>query len=156
MKETMEVFDVILSNNTLEDYDHILSLFKEYKHTKRDIKLSLLLNEGKKVELIINEFSSNSPGVLYIELCDIGDISDIGDDLISIKYPLLKVCGAIKELKFKINLDFIESLEIKVAVMSTHYGKTLKTLLEDGVKLKATQMIDSEGNIFKFYLSPID
>ena len=61
-------FDIELFNNRIEDYEEILSRFSNWKEYKREINLSQLLEEGKKIEFQVE--IPNNQSVLYVSVFD--------------------------------------------------------------------------------------
>lgn len=138
-------FKVDLDNNTLDNYDIILSLFKDWKSYKREIKINSILND-KKIEFIL-DIRSHTIGVMYIPL-----LSEFDD-----KSILKNACCSIKKFKFIIKNNVIISLDIEVTLLETQYGNILKNILEyidiveENIYLK--QYIDINNNVMLFYIS---
>jgi hypothetical protein len=51
-------YDVVLENDVeLNHYDRLLTKFPQWKQYKREIKLNVLLNEGKRIGFDVTEIS---------------------------------------------------------------------------------------------------
>lgn len=146
-------FDVKnLDNNTLEQYESFLSKFKVWPQYKREIKLSTLLNEGKKIEFTVN-IESHTFGTHYIEIIDSNEESTQ-----RIETSLNKACGVVKDVKFILNGNNVELLSINIKFLDTQYGKICKKLLEEEFLLILKQKILPEigitkKSIMKFYIT---
>jgi hypothetical protein len=129
----MYEFDIELDNNTLDQYDNILSRFKIWSQYKREIRLNSILESNKKIEFII-EIEDES-------MCISSDVN----------YTLNNACAAIKSMKFIINGNSIESLKIQIKIIDTYYGKILSEILKSGISVKINQNI-IDGVILSFYI----
>jgi hypothetical protein len=137
----MEVkYSVQLEDNRLEQYDKILSNFKNWKEYKREIKLNSLL-ESKRIEFEIN-ISSHTFGVLYVELSPPHGDTEV---------RLNGVCAAITDMRFILNEDKVDLLEINMKFLTTICGKEASTLVDSGLDLILKQLIVNDS-VIKFYL----
>ena len=59
-------FNIELDNNTLEQYEKLLSNFNNWSQYKRDIKLNSIL-EDKKIEFTL-DISGHGHGVMYVNV----------------------------------------------------------------------------------------
>ena len=59
-------FNIELDNNTLEQYEKLLSNFSNWKEYKREIKLNSIL-EDKKIEFTL-DISAHTLGVMYVNV----------------------------------------------------------------------------------------
>jgi len=134
-------FEVILDNNTLADYEVFLNRFKNYKENLREIKLNQLLNEGKRIEFIVDIIRHPS-GVYYLEL----ENDDIKFDI-----SLKNAAATIKDFKFILNGNKIDKLIINTKILTTPGGKELQLLLESGFVIIAKQLF--APSFVKFYLT---
>jgi hypothetical protein len=134
-------FEVILDSNTLDDYEVFLNKFENYKENLREIKLNQLLNEGKRIEFIVDIIRHPS-GVYYLEL---------ENDDIKFDTSLKNVAAAIKDFKFILNGNKIDKLTINTKILTTPGGKELQLLLESGFEIIAKQLFSP--NFVKFYLT---
>jgi hypothetical protein len=134
-------FEVILDSNTLDDYEAFLNKFENYKENLREIKLNQLLNEGKRIEFIVDIIRHPS-GVYYLEL---------EDDDIEFDISLKRAAAAIKEFKFILNGNKIDKLTINTKILTTYSGKELQLLLESGIDIVVKQLFNPK--FVKFYLT---
>jgi len=126
------------NNEHIDDYGSILSKFSNWNQYRRDIILSDLLNEDKKIEFIV-EIKNHLFGVIYIDFNNI-DNFDIS---------LTKACASIKELKFILKNNIVQSLDIIIKVLDTEWGNKLKDLIDSGQEVKVKQ-VKKDNKIFKF------
>ena len=131
-----------LNNNTLDQYEKFLSKFKSWPKYKREIKLSTLLNEGKKIEFTIEIDSKNNPNII--------EIIDSNTEM-SLDISLSKSCGVIENIKFILNGNKVELLEMNIRFLNTEYGKICKKLLQDDFLLILKQKILPDFT--KFYIT---
>ena len=137
-----------LEDNTLDEYEPYLNRFSEWKQSKREIKLSTLLNEGKKLEFTIELDSKlNSFGGNFIEIIDSNMESEQPFDV-----SLNKACGVIEHIKFILNGNKVELLEMEIRFLNTEYGKICKKLIEDDFLLIVKQSMSLTG-FKKFYIT---
>jgi hypothetical protein len=125
-------------NEHIDAYESILSKFSNWNQYRRDIILSDLLNEDKKIEFIV-EIKNHMFGVIYIDFENI-DNFDIS---------LNKACASIKELKFILKNNIVQSLDIIIKVLDTEWGNKLKDLIDSGQEVKVKQ-VKKDNKIFKF------
>ena len=59
-------FNIELDNNTLEQYEKLLSNFSNWSQYKREIKLNSIL-EDKKIEFTL-DISGHAYGVMYVNV----------------------------------------------------------------------------------------
>ena len=137
MKKT---FEVELLNNRIEDYEDILSRFSNWKKYKREINLTQLLDDGKKIEFEVE--IPNSHSVLYVSVIDKIDTSITS---------LVNVCSVIKKMTFIIQNNEVLKLSVEINLLTTNWGKIITNLLESGIDLKLIQHKNIEGKIDNFY-----
>jgi len=137
MKKT---FEVELLNNRIEDYEDILSRFSNWKKYKREINLTQLLDDGKKIEFEVE--IPNSHSVLYVSVIDKIDTSITS---------LVNVCSVIKKMTFIIRNNEVLKLSVEINLLTTNWGKIITNLLESGIDLKLIQHKNIEGKIDNFY-----
>lgn len=123
--------NVKLNNNTLDQYDKVLSTHNEWKSFYRDIKLSTLL-EGKKVQF------------------DVNNIQKIGmvHDFVTLENPgkMQTMAFNISGMTFIIKDNNIERLTLEADFLETECGKSLKELYDTGVELEVRQVF-TERNV---------
>jgi len=139
MSELLKKFNINLDNNTLDQYESILSNFKNWPEYKREIKLSSLL-EDKKIEFTL-DISSHSFGVLYVNTVIDENDFDV----------LTKASASIKFMKFILKENNVLELEIKIKTLTTEWGKIINDLLESKVQIDINQrIIDNQVKSFYF------
>jgi hypothetical protein len=133
-------FNIKLDNNTLEQYEKLLSNFSNWKEYKRDIKVNSIL-EDKKIEFTL-DISAHSLGVMYVNV--------VTDD--NYDYDVLKKSSsAIKFMKFILKGNNVLELEITIKTMTTEWGKVIRDLIESGVELELKQnIVDNQVKSFYF------
>jgi hypothetical protein len=139
--DSIKSFNIKLDNNTLEQYEALLSNFSNWKEYKREIKLNSIL-EDKKIEFTLD--ISGSPGVMYVNV-----IVDDTDDFDVLK----KASSAIKFMKFILKGNNVLELEIKIKIINTEWGKILESLIESEMELELRQnIVDNKVKSFYFAL----
>ena len=152
-------FDISnLDNNTLDQYESFLKKFNVWTEYKRELKLSTLLNEGKKIEFTVNIESSRFGSSPFIDI-----VEDEQNDSQLMNASLSNACATIKDVKFILNGNNVESLEVNVNFLDTPFGKVCKRLLEEGLLLVLKQSmlrqwndngeLSDKGNFIKFYIT---
>jgi hypothetical protein len=133
-------FNIKLDNNTLEQYEKLLSNFNNWSQYKREIKLNSVL-EDKKIEFTL-DISAHSLGVMYVNV--------VTND--NYDYDVLKKSSsAIKFMKFILKGNNVLELEITIKTMTTEWGKVIRDLIESGVELELKQnIVDNQVKSFYF------
>ena len=133
-------FSIELDNNTLEQYEKLLSNFDNWSEYKREIKLNSIL-EDKKIEFTL-DISGHAHGVMYVNVV----VDDAYD------YDVLKkASSAIKFMKFILKGNNVLELEITIKTMTTEWGKIIRDLIDSEVKLELKQQIvDNQVKSFYF------
>jgi len=140
-KSVTKSFNIKLNNNTLQQYEKLLSNFSNWKEYKRDIKLNSIL-EDKKIEFTL-DISAHSLGVMYVNV--------VTDD--NYDYDVLKKSSsAIKFMKFILKGNNVLELEITIKTMTTEWGKIVRDLIESGVELELKQWIVN-NQVKSFYFT---
>lgn len=133
-------FNIELDNNTLEQYEKLLSNFNNWSQYKREIKLNSVL-EDKKIEFTL-DISGHAHGVMYVNVLD--------EDWYEIDI-LKKASSAIKFMKFILKGNNVLELEITIKTMTTEWGKIIRDLIESGVELELRQnIVDNQVKSFYF------
>jgi len=133
-------FNIELDNNTLEQYEKLLSNFSNWKEYKREIKLNSIL-EDKKIEFTL-DISGHAHGVMYVNV-----LVDDEDDFDVLK----KTSSSIKHMKFILKGNNVLELEITIKTMTTEWGKIIGNLIESGVDLELKQrIVDNKVKSFYF------
>jgi len=137
---SVKSFNIELDNNTLEQYEELLSNFSNWKEYKREIKLNSIL-EDKKIEFTL-DISGHAHGVMYVNV-----LVDDEDDFDILK----KTSSAIKHMKFILKGNNVLELEITIKTMTTEWGKIIRKLIESGVDLELKQyIVDNKVRSFYF------
>jgi len=137
---SVKSFNIELDNNTLEQYEELLSNFSNWKEYKREIKLNSIL-EDKKIEFTL-DISGHAHGVMYVNV-----LVDDEDDFDILK----KTSSAIKHMKFILKGNNVLELEITIKTMTTEWGKIIRNLIESGVDLELKQyIVDNKVRSFYF------
>ena len=137
---SVKSFNIELDNNTLEQYEELLSNFSNWKEYKREIKLNSIL-EDKKIEFTL-DISGHAHGVMYVNV-----LVDDEDDFDVLK----KTSSAIKHMKFILKGNNVLELEITIKTMTTEWGKIIGNLIESGVDLELKQhIVDNKVRSFYF------
>jgi hypothetical protein len=133
-------FNIELDNNTLEQYEELLSNFNNWSEYKREIKLNSIL-EDKKIEFTL-DISGHAHGVMYVNV--------IVDD--AYDYDVLKkTSSAIKFMKFILKGNNVLELEVTIKTMTTEWGKIIRDLIESGLELELKQnIVDNQVKSFYF------
>lgn len=134
-------FNIKLDNNKLEQYDKILSNFKNWPQYKREIKLDSVL-EDKKIEFTL-DITGHAHGVMYVNV-----VVDDEDDFVVLK----KASSSIKFMKFILKGNNVLELEITIKTMTTEWGKILTELIESGVEMELKQRIINDS-VKSFYFT---
>lgn len=134
-------FNIKLDNNTLEQYDKLLSYFDNWTQYNREIKLNSIL-EDKKIEFTL-DISGHAHGVMYVNV-----LVDHEDDFDVLK----KASSAIKHMKFIIKGNDVLELEITIRTMTTEWGKIIRELIDSGVDLELKQRIEN-NQVKSFYFT---
>ena len=119
----------------LEDYNDALSTYSDWKSIYREIKLNLLLEQGKRIEFDIDNISK------FITI-------DTNDDFV----PMKNICCTESGMTFILNDSKIEKLTLKVHCIENQNGEIVKAILKDGLFLKIKQIL--KGNHLFFNMIP--
>ena len=123
-------YDVVLENDVeLNHYDRLLTKFPQWKQYKREIKLNVLLNEGRRIGFDVTEISRiNSP--IY------GSLGEPQFTDISLK----SISFFVRSMSFIIKDNKVDGLKIGLKVLDNTSGKKLSNILESGCLLEVKQM----------------
>lgn len=142
-KRKINSYKVEINDNTLEQYERMLSKFYNWNQIKREIKITNLL-ENKKIQFNIN-LTSNANKMLFVEVLD--DFENTNLDI-----SLQRVCANIKSMKFILESNKVLDLELSFDLMTTEWGKIVREIIDSGVELPIYQK-KFDGQIFGFYFS---
>lgn len=132
-------FNINLDNNTLDQYEVLLSNFSNWNQYKREIKLNSLL-EDSKIEFTL-DITGHAHGVMYVNV-----FVDDTDDF----EVLRKASSVIKFMKFILKGNKVLELEITIKTMDTEWGNIIRELIESGVELELSQRL-TDGQVKSFY-----
>jgi hypothetical protein len=134
--EDLEYFDyeVLLNNNTLDQFEDLMSKYKEWTSFKRDIRLTNVLESGKRIQFDIESIS------LVAQLGNSGNI-------ISLQLGVLR----IKSMSFILKEDKIDKLTLRCKVLSTPMGKVVKELMENSMDIDLKPHI-IDNKVVYFYV----
>jgi len=141
MSDLLE-YDVILENDVeLTHYDRLLAKFPQWTQYKREIKLNVLLNEGKRIGFDVTEISNiNTP--IY------GSLGKPKDHDISLK----SIAFFVRAMSFIIKDNKVDELKIEVKILDNTSGKELKCLLESNCPIIAKQLrLPFDNSVTQFY-----
>lgn len=127
-------YKIPVSDNTIEQYDMLLSRFSDWKSYKREIKLNTLLESGKKIEFKV-DIENHQIGGLYIYIID-----DYEDTWVSLK----NACCVLTSMTFIIKNFIVIDLVIEFKILETNKGKMISELFNSNVELEIIQKI--QGN----------
>ncbi len=126
--------DVTLDDDVkLDDYNDALSTYKEWKSIYREIKLNLLLEQGKRIEFDIDNISK----FITLDKNDIGSAPSVSE-----------LCGNVSGMVFILNNNKIEKLTLKIHIIENLQGKVVKELLKEDIKLVIKQRINGSHLYF--------
>lgn len=111
----------------IQQYETILCQFPEWKSLSREIKIDSLF-EKNRLQFDIGEIKSFSSSIF-------GSFEE--EDLV----PLSKACFVIKSMSFVIKCRKVEKLRLDIEVLTTNYGKILKSMIDDGINIQINQKI---------------
>lgn len=129
-------FNVVLDDNQISDYEHLLSKFSNWKKYKREININQLLESGKKIEFKVD--IPNHQSVFYV---------NISTDIMNTSGS----CATINKLTFIILENKVIELKASISILKTTFGNILTNLLKSDVDLKLYQYSEVEGKITDFY-----
>jgi hypothetical protein len=134
--DNLEDFDyeVLLNNNTLDQFEDLMSKYKEWISIKRDIKLTNVLESGKRIQFDIESIS------MFAQLGNSGNI-------ISLQMGVLR----IKSMSFILKENKIDKLTLRCKVLSTPMGKVVKELMENSMDIDLKPHI-IDNKVVYFYV----
>ena len=134
--DNLEDFDyeVLLNNNTLDQFEDLMSKYQEWTSIKRDIKLTNVLESGKRIQFDIESIS------MFAQLGNSGNI-------ISLQMGVLR----IKSMSFILKENKIDKLTLRCKVLSTPMGKVVKELMENSMDIDLKPHI-IDNKVVYFYV----
>ena len=134
--DNLEDFDyeVLLNNNTLDQFEDLMSKYKEWTSFKRDIRLTSILEAGKKIQFDIESISLNA------------QLGNSGN-MISMQLSVL----IIKGMSFILKENKIEKLTLRCRLLETPMGKVVKELMENSMTVDLKPHI-IDNRVVYFYV----
>ena len=134
--EDLEYFDyeVLLSNNTLFQFEDLMSKYKEWETFKRDIRLGNILESDKRIQFDIKSIPM---------IVSLGN----HEKIISLQYSAISCKG----MSFILKGDKIDSLMLRCRVLETPMGKIVKELMEYSMQIDLKPNI-LDGKVTYFYV----
>jgi len=127
------LFNVKIEHDyNIDDYNHVLSRYKDWKSTYREIKLNYILEGDKKLQFDIEDIHK------YITL----------DDDQSEYVTLQKICCDINTITFILKNNKVEKLTLKGKILDTTQGKLLSSIIDTGYEIIVEQFM--YGDILNF------
>ena len=122
--------EISLNDQTLSQFERVLSRYSEWTSFKREIRLNTLLDDNR----------------IQFDIDDISDYGFLGDGEI-----LTRTCILLKSMSFILSGDKIDKLEIKWRVLNTKNGEILRNIIESDIKIDI-KMRFKEDVFFYFYI----
>jgi len=127
-------YEVLLNNNTLDQFEDLMSKYKEWTSFKRDIRLTSILESGKKIQFDIESISLNA------------QLGNSGN-MISMQLSVL----IIKGMSFILKENKIEKLTLRCRLLETPMGKVVKELMENSMDIDLKPHI-IDNKVVYFYV----
>lgn len=127
-------YEVLLNNNTLDQFEDLMSRYKEWTSFKRDIRLTSILESGKKIQFDIESISLNA------------QLGNSGN-MISMQLSVL----IIKGMSFILKENKIEKLTLRCRLLETSMGKVVKELMENSMNIDLKPHIIDDKVVY-FYV----
>lgn len=135
-EDNIEDFDyeVLLQNNTLDQFEDLISRYKEWTSFKRDIRLTNILESGKRIQFDIESISL------------IAQLGNFGNE-VSLQLSTL----AIKGMSFILKENKVEKLTLRCRLLETPMGKLVKELMENSMDIDLRPHI-IDNKVVYFYV----
>jgi hypothetical protein len=135
-EDNLEDFDyeVLLKNNTLDQFEDMMSRYKEWTSFKRDIRLTSILESGKRIQFDIESIS------MFAQLGNSGNMISLQQSALS-----------IKAMSFILKENKIDKLTLRCRVLSTPMGKVVKELMENSMGMDLIPNI-IDNKVVYFYV----
>ena len=127
-------YEVLLNNNTLDQFEDLMSRYKEWTSFKRDIILTNVLESGKKIQFDIESIS------MFAQLGNFGNV-------VSLQMSVL----IIKSMSFILKENKVQKLTLRCKVLSTPMGKVVKELMENSMDIDLKPHI-IDNKVVYFYV----
>jgi hypothetical protein len=135
-EDNIEDFDyeVLLQNNTLDQFEDLISRYKEWTSFKRDIRLTNILESGKRIQFDIESISLTA------------QLGNFGNE-VSLQLSTL----AIKGMSFILKENKVEKLTLRCRLLETPMGKVVKELMENSMDIDLRPHI-IDNKVVYFYV----
>ena len=135
-EDNIEDFDyeVLLQNNTLDQFEDLISRYKEWTSFKRDIRLTNILESGKRIQFDIESISLTA------------QLGNFGNE-VSLQLSTL----AIKGMSFILKENKVENLTLRCRLLETPMGKVVKELMENSMDIDLRPHI-IDNKVVYFYV----
>lgn len=135
-EDNIEDFDyeVLLQNNTLDQFEDLISRYKEWTSFKRDIRLTNILESGKRIQFDIESISLTA------------QLGNFGNE-VSLQLSTL----AIKGMSFILKENKVEKLTLRCRLLETPMGKLVKELMENSMDIDLRPHI-IDNKVVYFYV----
>ena len=120
-------------DESLDYYEGLLTRYNQWKVFKREVRLTGLLNSGKKVQFDIEDANL----LIYT-------------DMDAIQY-IHKAVFRADNIKFILKDEEIVSMSLSGEILPTMMGNSIKGILDEGIPLKIKKYNDKRGGI-TFYI----
>lgn len=127
-------YEVLLNNNTLDQFEDLMSRYKEWTSFKRDIILTNVLESGKRIQFDIESISM------------FGQFGNSGN-ILSLQMSVL----IIKSMSFILKENKVQKLTLRCKVLSTPMGKVVKELMENSMDIDLKPHI-IDNKVVYFYV----
>jgi hypothetical protein len=127
-------YEVFLNKNTLDQFEDLMSRYKEWTSFKRDIILTNILESGKRIQFDIESIS------MFAQLGNSGNI-------LSMQMSVLR----IKSMSFILKENKVEKLTLRCKVLETPMGKVVKELMENSMDIDLKPHI-IDNKVVYFYV----
>ena len=127
-------YEVLLNNNTLNQFEDLMSRYKEWTSFKRDIILTNILESGKRIQFDIESISM------------FGQFGNSGN-ILSLQMGVLR----IKSMSFILKENKVEKLTLRCRVLETPMGKVVKELMENSMDIDLKPHI-IDNKVVYFYV----
>ena len=135
-EDNIEDFDyeVLLQNNTLDQFEDLISRYKEWTSFKRDIRLTNILESGKRIQFDIESISLTA------------QLGNFGNE-VSLQLSTL----VIKGMSFILKENKVEKLTLRCRLLETPMGKVVKELMENSIDIDLRPHI-IDNKVVYFYV----
>jgi hypothetical protein len=127
-------YEVLLENNTLDQFEDLMSKYKEWTSFKRDIRLTSILESGKRIQFDIESIS------MFAQLGN-------NENILSLQMSAVM----IKSMSFILRENKIEKLTLRCRNLETPMGKVVKEIMENSMDIDLKPHI-IDNRVVYFYV----